>query len=213
MDTWFRALTPGVALLLLVILPACSTPPTCPTCPTLDLQLAGPRNLLLQGDTPTSGQTWGRVEILLSPGSGVSAWKVPKDKLQAAGSGWVFSSNFNQGKGIDVILLGQEQGNVVAITTMSISVWLSAKDISDLTSDLGFKVRLRLAAEVTSSVTFQLSGFVWQAPAANSQQKQICRGQFVLGNQGQFAVNGTPVTIQGECKNQSNHCWQTCPAR
>lgn len=212
MDTRFRISMFGAGLLWLLVLTSCSTPASCPTCPTVDLHLLGPKALLLQNQDPSAAQTWGRIELLLSPTAN-GFWKIPKSKLQSAGSGWVFSSAFNQGKGTDVILLGKEEGDNVLVSTLSVSVWLGNTDISELTSDKGFKVRLRLAESLSTSVSFVMSGFVWQAPVANSTPKETCRGQFALGNPGYFVTNGTPVTVQGECKSQQTGCWQTCSAR
>ncbi len=191
---------------------ACGGPqPTCPTCPIADFQLLGPANLL--GDTqPASGQTWGRVELLLSPQAG-SSWSIPASKLSANGDGYSFSSQANESNVITVFLVGKAEGDNVNVTTMSVSVWLGASDIKSLVSSTGLKLRMRLDKDV-QNIQFNIKGYVYQAGPKDPTtgiSRESCKGEYVGSEGGSFGTSSGIITLKDECSdNASSGCWKTC---
>lgn len=187
---------------------ACGGPqPACPNCPTVEFHLVGPSNLIVGDQAPVSGQTWGRVELLLSPKAG-NTWSISiaDAKLTKSEGGWVFSSQANESTVVSVRLRGTEVDGNVNVTTMSVSVWLGASDVNNLTSANGLKLRLRLNENLP--VAFDVLGYVWQA--TNASGPESCKVQFSVDAGGSFATGGTPIMVQGECSGDQSSCWKTC---
>lgn len=191
---------------------ACGGPqPTCPTCPVADFQLLGPATLL-GNPQPASGQTWGRVELLLSPQAG-SPWSIPASKLTQNGEGYSFTSQANESNVITVFVVGTAEGDKVNVTTMSVSVWLGASDVKSLVSNTGLKIRLRLDQDV-QNVQFNIKGYVYEAGPKDPStgiSKESCKGEYVGGEGGSFGGSSGLITLKDECSaNSSSGCWKSC---
>lgn len=203
------ALVIGLCLLLGVV--ACGPTPLCPSCPVVELHLLGPSALILQGQqgSPQGNQTWGWVEVLLTPPPG-SIWILLKSRLKKDGSGWLFVSNSNSSRSVKVALLGTEEGDVVKVTQISANIYLSGSDAASLASEKGVKLRLRLSEAVANETSFLLSGTVQRIQQQGNTNTGVCQAQFAFGDARSFSQQPPLAVVQDQCNGASSGCWRAC---